>query len=922
MTHSYLLLNLIDSGCSLMLFCLCLFVTTIPYCHGFAVTRRTAMRSIHVRSPLPPLSIMHANPFDVPICNPFRQQPLQQFSMFSCRRTLLFAQRSLSEEYDYDDEYYEQQLQPGRQRRRRNDDYWEDDGEVQQQQKRLQQYQNYIDDEDDEEDYEDDEGYDDDINDDEEVEQRYDDATEEYEEEEEDYNYDEMGGNYWSNPVKNVDGRDDNASTKPPPSLTLQQPQSPSPPPDQNRPQNRKRKTKKQFQQYYEESIPGQARRKTFQSKSFRSGMPTPPNPLKQLYDRLFWYGFNPDESITSSADRTMFGGTRGKFNGLEVLRVQEEMLGDGGTKKNRGGKKRSRGNGVDVLRRRKDVFDDDDFWGDNENDDDDYDYEYEQRQRQPQRRQRRGPPLPPVSMQQRQRQPRLSLPPAATEEEDIIIDDGYDAFNAEYEIESPEVEVVNANDDSNKSDNKINSLKDEEQYPIIAETVSELSSEKDILETTAAVPTTSQNVVEEQQQRSSSMIDNDSATSAQPTNSNNKNIYDDDYDYDMKVTRNDDAANKSIYNSNNAASSPRKQPRRRQRTAPANDPPTPLRPKTLQRRRLAPEPPLRSRRRQSEREEYQEPSPQRRRRRNQNKNNNEMSFGAQVVDALRRRVTKQSKSASEIVKNWDFEDDFNEDEEEYSYDAMENIMNYDDEEPIKSLRRTKDVDVAPKKYRDDGVAPIATFEGDEKVDFWRNDESEGTLNQRNSAFEGVELDFDESLDDDARQLFKRRGRMEQEEPAGSEREGSRRRPPQQRDNKQRRERRKGQQQDQTQRQRRTPSSPSYNDEDERNAIPPNTVEAWGPNGSYGMDARTKAALDATKDIDLKMKVVKELGRELRDAKEGLRIVTDAVLEQPPTPETLRSTICLLGWYWMTFGDAILLDDPCYSNLGPLLHSS
>ena len=135
-----------------------------------------------------------------------------------------------------------------------------------------------------------------------------------------------------------------------------------------------------------------------------------------------------------------MFGGTCGKFNGLEVLRVQEEMLGDGGTKKNRGGQKRSRGNDLDVLRRGKDVFDDDDFWGDNENDDDDYDYAYEQRQRQPQRRQRRGPPLPPAFMQQRQQKPRLSLPPATTEEEDIIIDDGYDAFNAEYEIESPEV--------------------------------------------------------------------------------------------------------------------------------------------------------------------------------------------------------------------------------------------------------------------------------------------------------------------------------------------------------------------------------------------------------------------------------------------------------------------------------------------------
>ena len=118
-----------------------------------------------------------------------------------------------------------------------------------------------------------------------------------------------------------------------------------------------------------------------------------------------------------------------------------------------------------------------------------------------------------------------------------------------------------------------------------------------------------------------------------------------------------------SIYNSNNSSSSPRKQTPHRHCTAPANDPPTPLRLKTLQHRRLVPELSLYSCCRQGEREEYQEPSPQRRRRRNHSKNNNEMSFGAQVVNALRRHVTKQSKSVSEIIKNWNSEDDFNKDD-------------------------------------------------------------------------------------------------------------------------------------------------------------------------------------------------------------------------------------------------------------------
>jgi hypothetical protein len=58
---------------------------------------------------------------------------------------------------------------------------------------------------------------------------------------------------------------------------------------------------------------------------TFRSGTPPPPAPIRDLYNRLFWYGFDPsDEASTSPADPTMFGGTKGKFNGLAYL-------GDGG---------------------------------------------------------------------------------------------------------------------------------------------------------------------------------------------------------------------------------------------------------------------------------------------------------------------------------------------------------------------------------------------------------------------------------------------------------------------------------------------------------------------------------------------------------------------------------------------------------------
>lgn len=52
---------------------------------------------------------------------------------------------------------------------------------------------------------------------------------------------------------------------------------------------------------------------------SFRSGTPSPPPVAKGFYERLFWYGFDPDES-EGVGDKTVFGGTKGKFNGLSFL--------------------------------------------------------------------------------------------------------------------------------------------------------------------------------------------------------------------------------------------------------------------------------------------------------------------------------------------------------------------------------------------------------------------------------------------------------------------------------------------------------------------------------------------------------------------------------------------------------------------------
>ena len=45
----------------------------------------------------------------------------------------------------------------------------------------------------------------------------------------------------------------------------------------------------------------------------YHSVKDTPPPFFKDFYDRLFWYGFDSTET-TGAADKTMFGGTRGKF--------------------------------------------------------------------------------------------------------------------------------------------------------------------------------------------------------------------------------------------------------------------------------------------------------------------------------------------------------------------------------------------------------------------------------------------------------------------------------------------------------------------------------------------------------------------------------------------------------------------------------
>ena len=121
-------------------------------------------------------------------------------------------------------------------------------------------------------------------------------ASFESEEEEEEEEEAPASGNFWFNPKPSLD-LDRPVPTRTGPQRRRERfPQSTAPP--HSRPSPR-----------------GQAPLRT----TFRSGTPPPLAPVRDFYDRLFWYGFDPADS-SSPADPTMFGGTKGKFNGLAYL--------------------------------------------------------------------------------------------------------------------------------------------------------------------------------------------------------------------------------------------------------------------------------------------------------------------------------------------------------------------------------------------------------------------------------------------------------------------------------------------------------------------------------------------------------------------------------------------------------------------------
>ena len=116
-----------------------------------------------------------------------------------------------------------------------------------------------------------------------------------------------------------------------------------------------------------------------------------PPRPVKQFYDRLFWFGFDPD--VTGPGDRTMFGGTRGKFNAMDMLADREERQ-----RFRDGGRRRRRREREEEYYDEFDDFDEFDVSPPPEDDDDDLDFVTPRGQRNRRsrgRRRRRGEERP-----------------------------------------------------------------------------------------------------------------------------------------------------------------------------------------------------------------------------------------------------------------------------------------------------------------------------------------------------------------------------------------------------------------------------------------------------------------------------------------------------------------------------------------------
>ena len=121
-----------------------------------------------------------------------------------------------------------------------------------------------------------------------------------YDDEDDDFDEDDetTGGNFWSNPQAGA-------------------------------PQRRRQRQPRRYDDE-EENFARRSSRPRSQGRrsSKRAPAPTafgePPKVFKDFYDQLFWYGFDIEESA-EVGDNTVFGGTKGKFNGFNYLLPEQD---------------------------------------------------------------------------------------------------------------------------------------------------------------------------------------------------------------------------------------------------------------------------------------------------------------------------------------------------------------------------------------------------------------------------------------------------------------------------------------------------------------------------------------------------------------------------------------------------------------------
>jgi hypothetical protein len=115
-----------------------------------------------------------------------------------------------------------------------------------------------------------------------------------------------------------------------------------------------------------------------------RTGTPQVPQVFKDFYDTIFWFGFDIDESA-DVGDKTVFGGTKGKFNGFNYISAAKNERSNGSSGRRKipdrrlppaKSDKMTTRRGYDDNRRREDVDMDDDYYDDDDDDDDIYNKE------------------------------------------------------------------------------------------------------------------------------------------------------------------------------------------------------------------------------------------------------------------------------------------------------------------------------------------------------------------------------------------------------------------------------------------------------------------------------------------------------------------------------------------------------------------